>query len=151
MAVKIERWPEYTAGAPYRSGERQWGKHACHVLRSQRKEKTNKEKEREKKGKITRITNIYTCRIVLVSRLQRLKQQHSRTTDPLTLARSFHSLCLWNATRRPTWPEEKEEPSRRTKRRRGGKVIRGTKRLRGTESRGGPGKELLREEEADDR
>lgn len=123
---------------------------AMYYAPKERKKLIKKKRER-KKGKITRITNIYTCRIVLVSRLQRLKQQHSRTTDPLTLARSFHSLCLWNATRRPTWPEEKEEPCRRTKRRRGGKVIRGTKRLRGTESRGGPAKELCREEEADDR
>ena len=73
-----------------------------------------------------------------------MKQQHSRTTrDPLTLARSFHSLCLWNATRRPTWPEEKEETGQKNAKKRSRRRRRRSNKRNKTitengESRGGP-------------
>ena len=71
---------------------------------------------------------------------KRAKQQHWRTDGTRLPWRgpSTRAPPLWNATRRPTWPEEKE-PGRRTRgKEEEGKVIRRARRLRGTESRGGP-------------
>lgn len=71
---------------------------------------------------------------------KRAKRQHWRTDGTRLPWRgpSTRAPPLWNATRRPTWPEEKE-PGRRTRgKEEEGKVIRRARRLRGTESRGGP-------------
>lgn len=109
-----------------------------------KKRKGRKEKKGKEKGKSWRVRT--GPKIGIGGRSsgctasKRAKQQHWRTDGTRLPWRgpSTRAPPLWNATRRPTWPEEKE-PGRRTRgKEEEGKVIRRARRLRGTESRGGP-------------